>query len=279
MKNIPRRNDHHLKKISFYIVAHADDWQLFMQPNIYKDLVSPGCKVVIIIVTAGDSGRSEIFCRAREEGSKSSLRYCLAPFVDITEADGKKKFNTHDVAYSMINNTTSYFLRLPDGNLDGCGFAKYNFQSLAKLKENKIESIEAIDNSATYKSWADFTLTLEAILTHEIELIHNIHINYPNPDKVKNCDDHLDHLMVGKAMENLSIQQKSTRFLFTGYDVSAKPEMLSPTELFWKTGAFAAYEKTVYDICGYSTLAENPNIYKNWCTATSKFETLDNRSL
>lgn len=27
-------------KISFHIIAHADEWQLFMQPNAYNDLIN-----------------------------------------------------------------------------------------------------------------------------------------------------------------------------------------------------------------------------------------------
>jgi len=35
--------------ISFYIVAHADDWQLFMQPNVYRHLINVNLKVIFIV--------------------------------------------------------------------------------------------------------------------------------------------------------------------------------------------------------------------------------------
>lgn len=265
---------HEYNRISFYIVAHADDWQLFMQPNIYKDFITPRCKVVIIIVTAGDSGRSSIFWKAREEGSKSSIRYCLAPVSNLIECSGTTQFNSQHIAYSIINNVTSYFLRLPDGNIDGCGFPEYNLQSLAQFRRNKIGSIHAVDGSAVYRSCADLAGLLETILIYESATFDNIQINYPNPDMVKNHGDHIDHIIVGECIQNISIPSNSVQFLFNGYSLKSAKKMLHSAELFWKIGMFAAYEKTVYDICGYSTLAEDPEIYRSWCTASANFQIL-----
>ena len=274
MKKALHHNNRHFNKISFYIVAHADDWQLFMQPNVYYDLVSPGCKVIIIIVTAGDSGKQSIYWKAREEGSKSSVRYCLASLGNLSESIHTAKFNAHAIEYSVVNNVTSYFLRLPDGNIDGSGFAEYNFQSLSKFKSHNTGSIQAIDGSSSYKSWIDFTLTLEAILLHESEGISHIRLNYLNPHKVKNPGDHADHIMVGQAIQNTSILVKADQYLFTGYSLSSGNHTLLPEDFFWKIGMFAVYEKAVYDICGYSTLAENSSLYKKWCVATPKVEIL-----
>src|SRR3954453_3995023 len=115
-------------EVSFYIVAHADDWQLFMQPNAYKDLVSIGTKIVFIITTAGDAGQEERYWCAREEGCKSCIRFCLAPLFEISESNGIKEINRHDISYWTAGNAICYFLRLPDGNLDGSGFQRYDYQ-------------------------------------------------------------------------------------------------------------------------------------------------------
>src|SRR3954451_16357350 len=82
-------------QISFYIVAHADDWLLFMQPNAHKDLVDSHNKVVFIISTAGDAGEDEKYWCAREEGIKSSIRFCLAPLVHLFELNNRKEINYH----------------------------------------------------------------------------------------------------------------------------------------------------------------------------------------
>src|SRR4051812_36717493 len=105
--------DEQFTEISFYVVAHADDWQLFMHPNVYNDLRAAGSKVVYIITTAGDAGGSETYWAAREEGSKSSVRFCLAPLAALSESTGTKQFNHHIINYWAANNAACYFLRLP----------------------------------------------------------------------------------------------------------------------------------------------------------------------
>ena len=66
MENSPHKPLLHFEKISIYVVAHADDWQLFMQPVVYNDIVSPTCKVIFIITTAGDAGMEATFWKAKE---------------------------------------------------------------------------------------------------------------------------------------------------------------------------------------------------------------------
>ncbi|MCW3109738.1 MAG: hypothetical protein JWQ09_4244 [Segetibacter sp.] len=258
-------------EISFYIVAHADDWQLFMQPNVYNDLVASGSKVVYIITTAGDAGAGETYWAAREEGSKSSLRFCLAPLATISQSSGKREFNYHTVNYWSANNATTYFLRLPDGNLDGNGFSANDYKSLSKLKAGKISTITSIDNSTTYHSWSDFYTTLQTIIVSESQGISNIWINYLNPDTSINPNDHPDHIATGQAIQAMTIIPGLRQALFVGYKVSNAPENLHPTDLFWKAGMFAAYEKAVFDSSGYSTLHENIHTYVGWCLSSANF--------
>ncbi len=260
-------------EISFYIVAHADDWQLFMQPNVCNDLVTPGGKVVFIITTAGDAGGSKTYWMAREEGSKSSLRFCLAPLAILSQASGTKKFNNHTINYWSVNNATCFFLRLPDGNIDGNGFAVQDYQSLSKLKAGQINTIAAIDNSTTYQCWSDFYSTLQTIILSESQGISNIWMNYLNPDTNINSNDHQDHITTGQAIQNMSIISTLQQALFVGYSVSKMWKNLHPEDLFWKTGMFAAYEKAVYDISGYSTLQEGVPTYLQWCLSSPIFIT------
>ena len=44
------------EKVSFYFAAHEDDWQLFMNPSAFEDVVSGAAKTVFIHLTAGDAG-------------------------------------------------------------------------------------------------------------------------------------------------------------------------------------------------------------------------------
>ena len=257
--------------ISFYVVAHADDWQLFMQPNAYKDITTSGKKVVFIITTAGDAGIDETHWKAREEGLKSSIRFCLAPLEDIVESSGKREFNTHNIAYWSANNAISYFVRLPDGNLGGDGFAKNNHQSLTALKDGRIETITAIDHSSSYGDWSDLSFTLQAIIEFESKGIDEVSINYLSPDVDQNPNDHADHIATGQALQQMSIVSNLNQALFIGYSVEAVNNELAPTDLFWKAGMFAAYEKTVFDNSNYSTLKESVTTYLRWCLCSARF--------
>ena len=260
-------------KISFYVVAHADDWQLFMNPNVFKDIVAPECKVIIIITTAGDAGFDEKFWSAREEGSKSSIRFCLAPLAPLLESGGIRELNSHTVNYWSVNNVTIYFLRLPDGNLDGNGNAIHGFQSLPRLKAGQISAITTVDNSTRYQSWADFHSTLQTIILFEGAGISNRCINYLNPDTGKNPNDHPDHIITGQAIQAMGVIRGIPQVLFVGYNMCNGSENLDQTDLFWKAGMFAAYEKAVFDGSGYSTLHEGIQAYHGWCLSSANFIT------
>src|SRR6185312_13570242 len=43
-------------KVSFYFAAHEDDWQLFMNPSAFQDVLGAAGKTVFVYVTAGDAG-------------------------------------------------------------------------------------------------------------------------------------------------------------------------------------------------------------------------------
>jgi len=261
-------------EISFYIVAHADDWQLFMSPNVYNDLVAPGSKVVWIMTTAGDAGAGETYWRAREEGSKSSVRFCLAPLAALSQSSGTRQFNGHSIHYWSANNATCYSLRLPDGGLDGRGFSAYHNQSLSRFQAGELGAITAVDKSATYRSWFDFSTTIQEIIQFEGSVTSNIWVNYLNPDTAANPNYHPDHIVTGQAIQAMPIISGVHRALFVGYALGSAPEDLDGTDLFWKAGMFAAYEKAVFDGSGYSTLNEDMTLYLGWCLRSARFATL-----
>lgn len=249
-------------KVSVYVVAHADDWQLFMQPNGYKDLVDPDTKIIFIITTAGDAGMEKMYWSAREEGLKSSLRFCLAPLGALYESGGTKERNGHRINYWSINNASCYFLRLPDGGLDGAGFSTCGFQGLNRLKAG--HALNAVDDSTTYQNWADFYNTLQGIIHHETEETNNAWVHYLSPDKSYNPDDHADHWATGEALQAMPVINKLQQVLYAGYSTGITADTLQPTDLFWKAGMFAAYEKAVFDLSGYSTLHEGVQTYIAW---------------
>ena len=260
-------------EISFYVIAHADDFQLFMQPNAFNDLVADNSKVVFIVTTAGDAGMGETYWMAREEGLKSSVRFCLASFVSLSESSVIKKLNDHSINYWSANNAGCYFLRLPDGGLDGNGFSTNNNKSLQKLKTGEISIVDAIDNSTTYNGWADFYKTLESIILLEGKEASGSRINYLNPDTTVNINDHPDHIATGQAVQSMDVTRNLHQALFLGYSVRDCSDYLCPPDLFWKAGMLGAYEKAVFDRSGYSTFRENIGLYREWCLRKASFTT------
>ena len=65
--------------VAFYVVAHLDDWQLFMNPNATQDLTDETVKVVFIHTTGYDAGEEEVFWRAKEEAVIASIKTRLSP--------------------------------------------------------------------------------------------------------------------------------------------------------------------------------------------------------
>ncbi|MGA7165714.1 MAG: hypothetical protein WBX37_17445, partial [Pseudolabrys sp.] len=69
-------------KVSFYFAAHEDDWQLFMNPSAFKDVIGGATKTVFVHLTAGDAGlgtglagRKHPFYLARENGAEAAIRF------------------------------------------------------------------------------------------------------------------------------------------------------------------------------------------------------------
>ena len=69
-------------RVSFYFAAHQDDWQLFMNPSAFRDVLSSNTKSVFLHMTAGDTGlgvqsggRKYPYYLARENGAESAIRF------------------------------------------------------------------------------------------------------------------------------------------------------------------------------------------------------------
>src|SRR6187551_82250 len=107
--------------VVFYIGAHQDDWQLFMSPQAYDDLIADGTRVVFIYTTAGDAGGDPNWGRGRSAGALSSIQYALHQRIEALQPE-LSEVNGHPIARYTIGNTVSYYLDLPDGNGDGSGF-------------------------------------------------------------------------------------------------------------------------------------------------------------
>ena len=109
-------------KVSFYFAAHQDDWQLFMNPSAFRDVIGGAAKTVFIHVTAGDAGlgtgtgqRRHPLYLARDNGAEQAVRFMADADAEPGSSTGSTMpFNGHPIYRVGYRNTVSYFLRARD---------------------------------------------------------------------------------------------------------------------------------------------------------------------
>lgn len=235
-------------RASFYFSAHEDDWQLFMNPAAFRDVLD-GTKTVFIHVTAGDGGlgtgtggRKRPYYLAREHGAESAIRFMAdsddrAP-VEATAAP--VTVNGHPIYRVAYRNTVAYFLRLPDGSPEGTGYPDTVNQSLRALAEGQIRTLTAIDGTTTYHGWRDLVATLRGIIDFERGNARSLHFHVPELDPIVNPNDHSDHVTTAKAAVYAAEGLSETQLLHhVGYASAELPENLSGHDRDMKCAVYA----------------------------------------
>ena len=122
-----------------------------MAPNAFEDVLGGAAKTVFVHVTAGDDGlgmgtggRKYPYYLARENGAINAMRFMAdADRTPITESVGPVTFNGHPIYRIAYRNTIGYFLRLPDGDALGEGFAGTGFNRSRSLADGDIATLAA----------------------------------------------------------------------------------------------------------------------------------------
>jgi hypothetical protein len=235
-------------KVSFYFAAHEDDWQLFMNPSAFQDVISGAAKTVFVHLTAGDAGlgagvggRKHPFYLARENGAEAAIRFMAdadgAPAERVT---APMTFNGHTIYRVSYRNTVGYFLRVPDGNASGAGYSATGFQSLKRLSTGESDVLRAVDGSTTYYGWNDLVATLRALIAHERGGAALIQINVAETDTRINPKDHADHLMTAKAaLEAVKDSSCVRRVHYVDYASSRLPQNLNAQQRDMESSVFA----------------------------------------
>jgi hypothetical protein len=235
-------------KVSLYFAAHEDDWQLFMNPSAFEDVTGGAAKTVFVHVTAGDDGlgvgsggRRQPYYLARENGALNAIRFMAdADKTPIDNSAGPMTFNGHPVFRVSYLNTIGYFLRLPDGDASGSGFAGTGFQSLKRLATAEINTLSAIDGSTIYHGWSDLVATVRDIVQYERGSAPLIQINVAETNPRINPEDHSDHLMTAKAALDAAKDMACVRRVYyIDYASSKLPENLTAPERDMESAVFA----------------------------------------
>jgi len=237
-----------VQRVSFYFAPHEDDWQLFMNPSAFHDVLDSETKSVFIHVTAGDAGlgignggRRHPLYAARETGAECAIRFMADSNnrVPVATSISTPTFNGRPIRRVSYRNVVAFFLRLPDGSPDGGGYADTGHQSLGRLADGRIHALTAIDGTASYDSWSALTTTLRSILNFERGHASSLQFNLPELDPARNANDHPDHYMTAKVAFAAAEGLSGRRVHYVGYACANFPENLEGQDRDMKCAVYA----------------------------------------
>ncbi len=284
------------KDISFYVVAHQDDWQLFMGANAFNDIQDHnekgpfpnGKRVVIIHTTAGNLNNDDskscdckdahdtsikhiAYWKVRENGAKNSIHLAACkqggwgPHLPY-QKDERVLINGHKITKAVFKNTVTYFLRTNTIEYDHW-FHDTN------------ADVNAIDSSTTYLDWSDFVTTIYYIYRAEMDSIsckRTPEFNIPDINTDINPNDHGEHYQAGRAgFEAAQMLSKSTGntynvSLFMGYNSQNMPQNNIQPDVQNEAGMTAVYCMALLD---YNAWPEWGGLFYEW-TSRNYFRTV-----
>ncbi|MGA2009157.1 MAG: PIG-L family deacetylase [Solirubrobacteraceae bacterium] len=221
------------------IVAHEDDSILFMNPDLLHDIRAGRC-VRTVFVTAGDHGYGQGYWTARELGAEAA--YASMAGVADAWTQSELTISGHPMPVMTLTadpDVSLIFMRLPDGNLDGSGFAADGNQSLQKLYTGAIAQITAVDGSSSYTKAG-----LTSVLTSLMEAF--------GPDRIDTQDfvgsfgdgDHSDHHAVAYFVRDAHRAYATVTHTLVGYldyASAGQPADVTGTDFTAKLAAWLAY--------------------------------------
>jgi hypothetical protein len=276
------KSSYHLQKQnpSFYVVAHQDDWQIFMGVNAYNDILNQNAKTVFIYITAGDEGSGSGFgkctnCtmphfRSREEGAISSVKLVANqswPYSQMTEDTfyvNNRNFFIHKYIYS---NTISYFIRLPNRstapNLYTFFYGKDSLTTLVDSTEKPLK-----DHLNTFHNKGELIELVKKIFIKETGALTSLWINTPDTDSLKeNPVDHIEHYITGNICRSAAALIGNSKEIYLAYYkeycTENMPHNLSTDGAIIESGLLAAYNKSKIDAGWWSEW----NGCKKWCSS------------
>jgi LmbE family N-acetylglucosaminyl deacetylase len=242
------------------IVAHEDDDLLFLSPDLLHAIQS-GRNVRTIFVTAGDAGGNARYWKGREDGMQAAYAQVCGVANSWSQTDAG--IAGHPIPVFTLTGYPSVslaFLRLPDGNVDGGGFASTGYESLQKLWTDSISTIRAVNGSSSY--------TKTALINTLTSLMSSF-----QPDQVNMQDyigafgdgDHSDHHATAYLVQS-ALQGYATPYSFTGYEdynTSSRAANVTGSDLTAKQNAFYTYGQYDGNACDSAASCAGSN-YELW---------------
>jgi LmbE family N-acetylglucosaminyl deacetylase len=231
--------------LTLNVVAHQDDDLLFLNPDVQSD-ISDGHCVRTVYLTAGDAGQRADYWSGREQGAKAA--YAAMYGAENVWHDERQLLAGRQLSVSYLDNTPQValvFLRLPDGNLRGEGFAGTTSESLQKLLSGEIASIRSIDTQAVYTK-DGLVEQLYAFMSLDLP----DQIRTQNPLGVPD-GDHADHAAAGALSELASNKYLLPHAVanYAGYPDKLLDPNLTNDQVDAKQNVFLAYARYDGAVC------------------------------
>ena len=243
-----------------YIVAHADDWQIFFGDHAYTSFQN-AASMLFIFTTAGDAGKPQAYWMARERGALASVDNIIGAGA---WSCGSQTVRNHPIYRCQKNSVAVYFMRMPDGNIDGTGFG---LGTMMRLRDRAIAT-GPIDGSTMYNTWEDFYTTIGAIVDLELDGQGTpyVSVHAQEYDRTLNPKDHPDHTATGDAVTAAAGTHTWDLFYYVDYDTENRAVNLTDTQHTQKLNEFKAYDQTMVN-AGYASLLSDKE-YQAWLWRT-----------
>ncbi|HEX8182569.1 MAG TPA: PIG-L family deacetylase [Candidatus Saccharimonadales bacterium] len=242
------------------VIAHQDDDLLFMNPDVSASIREGEC-IRTVYVTAGDAGEQVNYWGGRELGAKAA--YAEMYGMPNIWRDEQQMLAGRKVSVSYLENipqVSLVFLRLPDGNLSGQGFAGRSHESLQALVSGAMPLLHTVDGTNTYTK-EQLVTALRQIM---IEDLPNQIRTQGSHDKADG--DHADHHDVGTLTTEAaaSYLQPHELLQYLGYSNKLLPANLSDDDVTVKQSTFLSYAKFDGAVCQTAFECQNTYTYGNY---------------
>lgn len=244
------------------VVAHQDDDLLFMNPDLSRDIRDGRC-IRTVYMTAGDAGENVSYWGGREQGAKAA--YAQMYGVPDKWQDEQQLLAGRKVTVAYLQDVPAVslvFMRLPDGNLRGQGFAGHGHDSIRNLLTVSRLNIRTVDATESY-SKQDLVDVLKEIMVKDIP----DHIRTHGSDDIGD-GDHADHQDVGilTGLARATYLEPHTISQYLGYPTKDMPVNLSDEDITAKQLAFIAYAKHDGAVCQTAFECQTTYTYGGYLT-------------
>lgn len=258
------------------IVAHEDDDLLFMNPDLQHAIKQGDC-VRTVYLTAGDAGAGKFYWLGREQGSEAAYGVLAEKanfWVEQTVKFANHEFAT--VATPTKNDQLSLiFMHLPDGNMDGQGFAVSEYESLAKLDAQLIPKINTVDKQSYYTRQS-----LLRALSTLVDVYQPNEVRTQLPYSANTIyTDHSDHTAVGRfateVFKTYKLSHPAAQIAYyIGYPIHASEPNVSGAELAQKEQAFMTYSNFDGAACNSPEKCARSGVYEAYLTRQYRIDDL-----